>query len=74
MSEFKGALALSLAVMAGGVAAGYLMTNQLYGIQPVDAPTLAGVAFVVLTVAWLAALLPARLAARIAPAEALKER
>jgi ABC-type antimicrobial peptide transport system permease subunit len=60
--------------LAGGVAAGYLMANQLFGIRPADAATLMGVASVVLTVAWLSALLPARLAARIAPAEALKDR
>ena len=50
------------------------MSKQLFGVEPADAATLASVALVVLTVAWLAALLPARLAARIAPAEALKER
>jgi hypothetical protein len=60
--------------LAGGVAAGSLMSNQLFGIRPADIATLAGVAAIVLTVAWLAALLPARLAARIAPAEALKDR
>jgi len=60
--------------LAGGVAAGYLMSNQLFGVRPADMATLASVAVIVLTVAWLAALLPARLAARIAPAEALKER
>jgi putative ABC transport system permease protein len=60
--------------LAGGVTAGYLMTKQLFGIQPVDAATLTGVAAIVLTVAWLAALLPARLAARISPAEVLKDR
>lgn len=60
--------------LAGGVAAGFLMSNHLFGIQPADAATLTGVALLVLTVAWLAALLPARLAARIAPAETLKDR
>jgi ABC-type antimicrobial peptide transport system permease subunit len=60
--------------LIGGVAAGALMSKQLFGIQPADAVTLVSVALIVLTVAWLAALLPARLAARIAPAEALKER
>jgi ABC-type antimicrobial peptide transport system permease subunit len=60
--------------LAGGVAAGYLMSNQLFGVRPVDAATLIGVAAIVLIVAWLAALLPARLAVRIAPAEALKDR
>jgi hypothetical protein len=60
--------------LAGGVAAGYLMSNQLFGVRPADLPTLAGVAVIVLTVAWFAALLPARLAACIAPAEALRER
>ncbi|HUR21546.1 MAG TPA: ABC transporter permease [Vicinamibacterales bacterium] len=60
--------------LAGGVAAGYLMSSQLFGVRPADMTTLTGVAVTVLTVAWFAALLPARLAARIAPAEALKER
>jgi putative ABC transport system permease protein len=60
--------------LAGGIGAGYLMSNQLFGIQPADASTLIGVAALVLAIAWLSALLPARLAARIAPAEALKER
>jgi putative ABC transport system permease protein len=60
--------------LSGGVAAGALMSNQLFGIQPVDGATLISVALFVLVVAWLAALLPARLASRIAPAEALKER
>lgn len=60
--------------LAGGVAAGYLMANQLFGIQPADAATLTAVAAVVLSVAWFSALLPARVAARIAPAEALKDR
>jgi putative ABC transport system permease protein len=60
--------------LVGGVAAGTLMSAQLFGIQPADAATLVGVALIVMTVAWLAALLPARLAAGIAPAEALKER
>lgn len=72
--------ALSLAALgvaaglAGGVAVGYLMSSQLYGVRPADAATLASVTAVVLLVAWLAALLPARLASTIAPAEALKER
>ena len=60
--------------LAGGIAAGYLMSNQLFGVRPADTATLTVVAMIVLTVAWFAALLPARLAARIAPAEALKER
>jgi hypothetical protein len=72
--------ALSLAALGvvagltGGVAVGYLMSSQLYGVRPADGATLAGVTAVVLLVAWLAALLPARLASTIAPAEALKER
>ena len=72
--------ALSLAALgigvglAGGVAAGQLMSHQLFGIRAADVSTLGGVAVVVLVASWLAALLPARLAASIAPAEALKER
>jgi ABC-type antimicrobial peptide transport system permease subunit len=60
--------------LAGGVAAGSLMSNQLFDVRPADMATLTSVAVIVLSVAWLAALMPARLAARIAPAEALKER
>jgi ABC-type antimicrobial peptide transport system permease subunit len=72
--------ALSLAALgtgvglAGGVAAGQLMSHQLFGIRAADMSTLGGVAAIVLVAAWLAALLPARLAAAIAPADALKER
>lgn len=60
--------------LTGGVAAGHLMASQLFGIRPADAATLAGVGAGVLTVAWLAALLPARRAAAIAPAAVLNDR
>lgn len=72
--------ALSLAALgaglglAGGVAAGRVMSHQLFGIRAADLSTLGGVAAIIMAVAWLAALLPARLAAAIAPADALKER
>jgi putative ABC transport system permease protein len=60
--------------LAGGVAAGRLMSHQLFGIRAADISTLGSVAAMVLVAAWLAALLPARLASAIAPADALKER
>jgi hypothetical protein len=72
--------ALSLAALgvgvglAGGVAAGRVMSHHLFGIRAADVSTLGGVAAIIMAVAWLAALLPARLAAAIAPADALKDR
>jgi predicted permease len=60
--------------LAGGVGAGRIMSHQLFGVRPADVATLAGVLTVILIVAWLASLLPARLAAAIAPAEVLNDR
>jgi predicted permease len=59
--------------IAGGIGAGVLMASQLFEVQPVDARTIAGVTAGMLVVAWLAAWMPARRAAGIAPAVALKD-
>jgi putative ABC transport system permease protein len=56
---------LSLAVMP-------LLRNQLYAIQPRDPVTLAGVPAVLIAVALLAALIPARRAMRVDPVKALR--
>jgi predicted permease len=65
-------------VMAG-IAAGLvlsigatrLLTSALYGVSPNDPVTIASVVVLLALVAWCAALIPARRAARVAPTQAL---
>jgi len=54
------------------IPAGLLMRNLLFGVRAWDAPTLAAVAAVLATAALLASFLPARRAASVSPAEALR--
>jgi putative ABC transport system permease protein len=49
-----------------------LMRNQLYGVEPRDPITLTGVPAILIVVAMLAALLPARRAMKVNPVEALR--
>jgi putative ABC transport system permease protein len=49
-----------------------LLANQLYAVQPRDPITLAGVPAVLIVVAMLAALVPARRAMKVNPVEALR--
>ena len=58
-------VALSLVVMP-------LLQNQLFAIQPRDPMTMAGVPAVLIAVALLAALIPARRAMRVDPVKALR--
>ena len=58
-------VALSIAVMP-------LLSSQLYGVQPRDPMTLAGVPMALLIVAMLAALIPARRAMKVDPVQALR--
>jgi macrolide transport system ATP-binding/permease protein len=58
--------------LAGSVAAALLMRKLLFGVQAWDLPTLAGVAIVLAAFALLASYLPARRAASVSPAEALR--
>lgn len=57
---------------AGAVASGLLLSNLLFGVGPVDLLTLTCVVAVFLLVAAGSALFPARRAAAIEPAEALR--
>jgi len=70
------ALGLAVLGIAGGVAISLvlmpLLSNQLYAVQPRDPLTLAGVPTVLVVVAALAALVPARRAMRVNPVEALR--
>jgi predicted permease len=58
--------------LAGSLATSKALASMLYGVQPVDGVTLAGVILVLGLVAFLASLVPALRAARIDPARTLK--
>jgi predicted permease len=70
------AVALAGAGLAAGLAlagaGGRLMSGLLFAVTPYDGPTYAAVTLVLLGVALLASYLPARRAARVAPAAALR--
>jgi ABC-type antimicrobial peptide transport system permease subunit len=56
----------------GAVAAGRLLQGKLYGVDPLDPLTLAATGLVLAAAALLATWLPARRAARVDPAVALR--
>ena len=58
--------------LVGAFLASSLLLRLLYGISPTDAATFAGVAVLLLSVAFLASYLPARRAARLDPVVALR--
>lgn len=74
-------LAGGLRLVAGGIALGLLgalglarvLTGLLYEVAPADLPTLAAVAALMASVALLASYLPARRAAQLDPALALRQ-
>lgn len=57
----------------GGMAAGRVMASVLFDVHPFDLLTIAAVIVGVCVLTWLAAMGPARRAASVAPAEALRE-
>ncbi len=58
--------------LGGAIASAMLMRKLLFGVQAWDAPTLAAVALVLAAFALLASYLPAKRAASVSPAEALR--
>lgn len=76
LSFVKRGLALTIAGLAMGLAfaavAARSMTSLLYGFQPDYLPTATGASLILLTVAALACLVPARRASRIDPMMALR--
>jgi putative ABC transport system permease protein len=57
----------------GGMAAGRVMASVLFDVRPIDLLTVAAVVAGVCVLTWLAAIGPAKRAANVAPAEALRE-
>ena len=55
-----------------GVLATRLIRDQMFGVSPVDGPSLAAAVAVLVSAALLASYLPARRAARVGPLEALR--
>jgi predicted permease len=72
----RGGLALAAIGVALGLAASAVASRslgaQLYGVSPIDPPTMAGAAVVLIVAAAIACWLPARAAMRVDPITALK--
>jgi ABC-type antimicrobial peptide transport system permease subunit len=58
--------------LAQAVAGGQVLANMLYGIEPVDPPTLIGVSIVLAVTGFLACYIPARRALKVHPMDALR--
>jgi putative ABC transport system permease protein len=71
----RAALLIALGLLlglAGAMGLARLIASQLWGIQPTDPATFTGVSLLLVAVALLACLVPARRAIRIDPTEALR--
>jgi putative ABC transport system permease protein len=69
MTRVAAGLALGV---AGSLAVTHMLRGLLYGVEPTDPLTFAGVSLVLAATAWLACYLPARRAASIDPMSALR--
>jgi ABC-type antimicrobial peptide transport system permease subunit len=71
----RAALLILLGLMlgiAGALTLSQLIASQLWGIQPTDPATFTGVSLLLIAVALVACLVPARRAIRVDPTEALR--
>jgi predicted permease len=69
-------LVVGIGLLAGislGVAAGRMIGHQLFMVHPLDGWTVLGASMMLLTIGWLAALLPARKASQTEPMAALRQ-
>jgi ABC-type antimicrobial peptide transport system permease subunit len=72
--EGMGMVGVGLALGAvGALAAGWLVRGQLFGVSPLDVPTLAATVVLILTLSLAGCLVPAGRAARLDPLVALRE-
>jgi ABC-type antimicrobial peptide transport system permease subunit len=58
--------------LLAAIAVTRVMASLLYGVTPTDALTFAAVALLLIVIALVACLIPARRAARVDPMEALR--
>jgi ABC-type antimicrobial peptide transport system permease subunit len=58
--------------LAAALSATRLLRSMLYGVSPADPATIAGMAVILVTVAILSGLVPARRATRVGVVEALR--
>jgi len=79
-ARFSKTLILGVMLALLGVAVGLIaslvltrwMSSLLFGVQPTDLPTLAGVSFLLVSVAAVACWIPARRATKVEPVVALR--
>ena len=62
----------TMAGLIGGMLMGRAMSAYLFGVRAADPLALTGAALLLMAIGWLSALIPARRASRILPAEALR--
>ena len=73
MGQSIGLTAIGLAIgMIGALLAGRVMQSLLFGVQPTDPLVLSAVPIVLLAIACVASLAPARRATQVSPVEALR--
>lgn len=75
MFVYRGMILSGIGIALGAVAAAgltRLMSSQLFGVKPVDAPTFAAAAGVLVIAALTASYIPARRAAAVDPVETLR--